>query len=85
MKQFLILSGVTLWMTWKLGISEEHQVTCGPIEAPVLGQKVEWDIHSKQGVHLLKKIASKWTQLETKVTFKASPDDAGLEFAFLRR
>ncbi|KAK3086794.1 hypothetical protein FSP39_023581 [Pinctada imbricata] len=46
-------NGVALWAEYDFG--DEHFITTGPTTLPRLGEKIEWDFYSKQGVYLLKK------------------------------
>ncbi|KAJ8715935.1 hypothetical protein PYW08_013220 [Mythimna loreyi] len=45
------INGFALWTVWKIG----GQQSSGPIQPPVVGQRVEWDPHTRQAVKLLKK------------------------------
>jgi hypothetical protein len=68
-------------MTWDFG--KTLKLSSGPVKPPVFGEKVEWDVHSKQGVRLLRhNSAKKWTKLEVVVTLKTDNDEAGVDFAF---
>jgi len=52
LEKSLTLNGVALWMEWSL--DQETVVSGGPSENVVVGQRVVWDMDSKQGVHLVK-------------------------------
>jgi hypothetical protein len=77
----LLYSGVALWMDWHL--DDEHCLSGGPTSPVVAGREVEWDLHSKQGVHLFpnpQRCQKGVSAVRCGVTFK--PSDGDVEFSF---
>jgi len=71
------MNGVALWMEWSL--DEETVVSGGPLEEVVVGQKVLWDMDSKQGVHLVKN-PSICSKLRYSIDFVPSEGDLSFKF-----
>ncbi|XP_018319217.1 protein arginine N-methyltransferase 7 [Agrilus planipennis] len=46
-------NGVAVWVDWFLDDSEKNIISTGPTIAPVVGKKITWDMHTRQGVCLL--------------------------------
>ena len=71
--------GMALWMEWDFGGGEK--LSSGPIFPSMAGQEVEWDRHSKQGVHLfVKKAEIEAESVNCSVTF--DPAEGDVHFAF---
>ena len=49
-------NGVAVWMDWQ--IDEVRTVTTGPVAPVIPGQKIEWDMYTRQGVHLFRSVQS---------------------------
>ncbi|XP_031348627.1 protein arginine N-methyltransferase 7-like isoform X1 [Photinus pyralis] len=47
-------NGVALWTDWDLDGTSKNVITTGPIISPEVGQWIQWDMHTRQGVHFLK-------------------------------
>jgi len=71
------LAGIAFWMTWQL--TPDSQLNTGPKLPPKIGQYVEWDKFSKQGVHF---VGQNCREISIEVTLKTKSDDANLEFSF---
>ncbi|XP_028158000.1 protein arginine N-methyltransferase 7 isoform X1 [Ostrinia furnacalis] len=57
------MNGFALWAVWKIG---GKQTSAGPLEWPTVGERVQWDPHTRQAVKILKKTqmvsgSNKWT------------------------
>ena len=77
----LIILGMALWMVWHL--NEDGDSLCtGPVEEIQIGQDVQWDLHSKQGVHFFppEKQSGRISNVAVKVAFQ--PSDGEIEFTF---
>nr|CAG4640705.1 EOG090X02VY [Eulimnadia texana] len=74
-------NGIAIWIDWNL--HKDTTVSTGPVETIVPGKLVEWDIHSKQGVYLLKnpQNVQSGQQLRYEVCF--SPESGNFKFEFL--
>ncbi|KAJ0178126.1 hypothetical protein K1T71_005949 [Dendrolimus kikuchii] len=48
----LEVNGFVVWSVWKVGGTE---ISSGPTETPVVGEMVDWDMHTRQAVKILKK------------------------------
>ncbi|XP_073946868.1 protein arginine N-methyltransferase 7-like isoform X2 [Choristoneura fumiferana] len=44
------VNGFALWAVWKVGGKE---ISCGPLAWPTVGERVDWDPHSRQAVKIL--------------------------------
>ncbi|KAG6446606.1 protein arginine N-methyltransferase 7 isoform X2 [Manduca sexta] len=49
------INGFALWATWNVGGKD---ISTGPVTWPSVGDRVDWDPHTRQGVHILKKTVS---------------------------
>ena len=47
-----ICNGVAIWMHWQL--SQDVFVSDGPTAPIVIGENIQWDLYSKQGVYFFK-------------------------------
>ncbi|KAF9419379.1 hypothetical protein HW555_004027 [Spodoptera exigua] len=47
-----VVNGFALWVVWNVGGSPQSS---GPNQPPVVGQRVDWDPHTRQGVKIFKK------------------------------
>ena len=74
--------GMVFWMEWHL--TKDAKISDGPVNPIVIGEKVQWYKHSKQGVHFF--IESKrhsnavLEDINVKVSF--DPKEGSLSFAF---
>jgi len=73
------VNGVALWMEWSL--DDETVVTGGPVSKVVTGEKVQWDMDSKQGVHLVKNPVC-CTSMQYKIDFIPREGDMSFKFDF---
>lgn len=48
-------NGIALWVDWKLNGDDDPKstVSSGPCAKVEIGKFIDWDYHSRQGVHLL--------------------------------
>ncbi|XP_072401270.1 protein arginine N-methyltransferase 7 [Diabrotica undecimpunctata] len=51
-KSDLVCNGIALWIDWYLTDSTKSSITTGPISPVVIGEKIDWDMHTRQGVSL---------------------------------
>jgi len=73
------VNGVALWMEWSL--DEDTVVSGGPVKKVLVGQKVDWDMDSKQGVHLVKNPVS-CSRMQYKIDFIPNEGDLSFKFEF---
>ena len=74
-------NGVALWVDWEL--NAEISVSGGPIAPVVLGENIQWDINSKQGVYFLPTpvdVADSKTEFHYQVNM--TPSTYELKFSF---
>lgn len=45
-------NGIALWVEWHLDDSPSTVINTGPLQPIVIGQKVQWDMYTRQGVVL---------------------------------
>lgn len=45
-------NGVALWIDWVLDREAQNLISTGPTSDVQIGQQVDWDLHSRQGVYL---------------------------------
>ncbi|KAM3966407.1 arginine methyltransferase 7 [Aphomia sociella] len=48
-----LVNGFVIWASWSIG---GKSVSGGPLEWPSVGERVQWDMHTRQAVKILKKI-----------------------------
>ncbi|RVE53723.1 hypothetical protein evm_001615 [Chilo suppressalis] len=46
------VNGFAMWSVWKVG---GKAISCGPVELPTVGARVQWDPHTRQAVKILKR------------------------------
>ncbi|XP_062594524.1 protein arginine N-methyltransferase 7-like [Saccostrea cucullata] len=75
-------NGIVLWAEYQF--TDELTISLGPREKVIVGEKVEWDFYSKQGVHLLmNKGKSLIENIETiNVSLTFVPINADFDFTF---
>lgn len=76
-------NGIALWMDYML--DDITQLTSGLVAPPTAGQNLQWDMHTRQGVHILPlpvpvQIGSK---LKYKLIFTPSNGDFDFQFSVL--
>jgi len=71
------INGVALWMEWCL--DEDIVVSSGPLFDVTPGEKVKWDMDSKQGVHLIKN-PKNCSNLKYQIEFLPSEGDFCFKF-----
>ncbi|KAK5642476.1 hypothetical protein RI129_008643 [Pyrocoelia pectoralis] len=47
-------NGVALWVDWDLDGSPKNVITTGPTTLPKVGEWIQWDMHTRQGIQFLK-------------------------------
>ncbi|XP_018575753.1 protein arginine N-methyltransferase 7 [Anoplophora glabripennis] len=62
-------NGIALWVDWDMDGSPKHAVTTGPIAPVVIGQKISWDMYTRQGVYLFPNKVMKNINYEFKYDF----------------
>ncbi len=75
------VNGLALWMVWKF--DGDVIVSGGPASPVVVGETIDWDVHSKQGVMFFKnpELCQKGLdRIEGRVTFKPSEGDIVFDF-----
>ncbi len=81
------VNGVALWMVWQL--DQETSLCTGPVEQVKVGQMIEWDVHSKQGVHLLanrkRDLARIIEGVEVKTRFDSQEGDVDFKFRVVKK
>lgn len=45
-------NGIALWVEWYLDNSPSNIINTGPLQTIEIGQKVQWDMYTRQGVIL---------------------------------
>ena len=80
-------NGVALWMEYRL--NHDHVVSSGLLSDPIDGCKLQWDPHTRQGVHLFPSPTdidpaseTSWT-LRHHVMFKPRSGDFDFEFTLI--
>lgn len=70
-------NGVVLWAEYQF--TDQLKVSLGPQEKVIVGEKVEWDFYSKQGIHLLtnkgKNFVENLKTIDVSLTFKPTTGD----------
>ena len=74
-----VLNGVALWMEWSLDEGGDNVLSGGPVTKPIVGNKVDWDMDSKQGVSFFQKYKN-CTKLQYHVEFVPSEGDFTFKF-----
>ncbi|XP_075979043.1 arginine methyltransferase 7 isoform X2 [Anticarsia gemmatalis] len=46
-----LVNGFAVWAVWNIG----GRQSCGPVQTPVVGERVDWDPHTRQAVKILEK------------------------------
>lgn len=80
-----ICNGIAVWTDWHLDdkATARSIVTSGPTSATVtVGDIVDWDIHSRQGVHLLPHVTDVQPNMQLICDTSFLPDDGNLDFKF---
>lgn len=49
-ENILEVNGFVVWSVWKVG---DREISCGPTQMPVVGELVDWDMHTRQAVRIL--------------------------------
>jgi len=81
-------NGVAMWMECRL--NSNHVVTSGLLSAPSPGERLDWDRHSRQAVHLLSTPVivepsvggQRWT-LRHRTVFRPHTGDVNLQFTLV--
>ena len=74
---------MALWMDWHLTSDPEDIVSGGPRTQVVAGAQIEWDLHSRQGVHFFPGDRRCVASASVDVVFK--PEEGDFEFRFERQ
>lgn len=79
-------NGVAVWTDWLLGAdaTAASTVTSGPITSIEVGKFIQWDMHSRQGVHLLPRVVdvSPNQHMRCQVSFVPADGDITFQFDF---
>jgi hypothetical protein len=76
---------MALWMEWHLLDDEDEAavVSGGPVDHVKVGRQINWDVHSKQGVHFFQQWKDQQIKsVQCEVIFK--PEEGDFEFTFDR-
>lgn len=73
-------NGIAIWIDWYL--DEETMVSCGPIDDVAPGQRINWDPHTRQGVHLPHDVKQVTNENFIKSSFKFDPKEGTVQFLF---
>ncbi|KAK4876816.1 hypothetical protein RN001_009322 [Aquatica leii] len=73
-------NGVALWIDWDLDGNDKNVISTGPTASPKRGEHVQWDLHTRQGVHFLD-FESKST---LRVDFVFDVKDGKIKFLFVK-
>lgn len=46
-------NGIALWIEWILDDNDKNVISTGPTVPPTINQFIQWDMHTRQGVHFL--------------------------------
>lgn len=80
-----ICHGVVMWVDWDLDGNPKHSITTGPVEMVNVGERVKWDMHTRQGVYFLQDFLPVDLQADNCVisySVKFLPHSEGLSFLF---
>lgn len=58
-------NALVLYTVW----NDKRELSSGPINEPVPGELINWDVYSKQGVHFVKNPSRLGKELTIEVTF----------------
>ena len=76
------VNGMAFWMVWNLdGVNSIS--SGGPVSEVKVGENVDWDVHSKQGVMFFKKPKGErriMTKIRGAATFKPKEGDVIFQF-----
>lgn len=77
-------NGIAIWTDWLLdgSTASKSTVTSGPCSEIELGQIINWDIHSRQGVHLLPHASIIQPQNSMSCDCTFVPADGNIDFKF---
>lgn len=77
---------MAVWTDWLLSgaddASDKSTVTSGPIGPVAVGKLIEWDMHSRQGVHLLPHAFDVQTSQQMRFHVSFQPADGNISFHF---
>lgn len=80
-------NGIALWVDWRLidSDSPKYTVSTGPTTPIQIGQFIQWDFHTRQGVHLLlrPKAVQKDSVLKCQSTFEPAAGNLAFKFDFI--
>lgn len=75
-------NGIAVWTDWLLDGTETTAVTSGPNAPVTIGEIVAWDVHSRQGVHLLPHVSDVQPTMQLICDTSFLPGDGNLDFKF---
>jgi protein arginine N-methyltransferase 7 len=75
-------NGIVLWAEYQL--TDQLTLSLGPRKKVTIGEKVEWDFYSKQGVHLLMNKGKSFIENVQTVTVSLTfvPESGDFDFIF---
>ena len=73
-------NGIALWVKWIL--YDDITINTGPVEEVVVGEKVIWDMYSKQGVYFFKNIENITLKNRLLYNIKFHVENAMFEYNF---
>ena len=80
MTRLLCILGMSFWMKWQLDFEGEYCLNTGPTSEVRLGEVIEWDMYSKQGVHLFQEDKKAGSKIQLETIFE--PQEGDLKFSF---
>lgn len=74
-------NGIAIWTDWVLTESD-NVVTTGPISSVTVGEIIDWDFHTRQGVHLLPNATVVQPNMQIFCDASFLPSDGNMDFKF---
>lgn len=77
-------NGIALWVDWKLNDSDstKYVISTGHTSPIHIGEFIEWDFHTRQGVHLLSRPKTMKADSELQCDISFVPVTGSLTFNF---
>ncbi|KAJ8922336.1 hypothetical protein NQ315_004279 [Exocentrus adspersus] len=65
----MVCNGIALWVDWHLDGSQKSIISTGPTTEVTVGEKINWDMYTRQGVYLMLSKTGKCIDYEFKYDF----------------
>lgn len=75
-----LCNGIAIWVDWHL--DDDIVVSTGPTKKITVGERVLWDFHTRQGVHLLPDLKEVTSKSILTSSFKFDPKEGTMQFYF---